>query len=110
MSLVFFLVLQYEFDKFHYLTRLLALSMLAVQLRHSCILLDVVAFHLFRVEAHWANQRTLYSNPVQVALFAVMCSDKAKISGEDTSRYIRWNFVLRYCLPGFAFHLLFMDT
>jgi len=33
-SLVFFLALQYDFDTFHYLTRLLALSMLAVKLRH----------------------------------------------------------------------------
>jgi len=34
MSLVFFLALQYDFDRFHYLTRSLALSMLAVKLRY----------------------------------------------------------------------------
>ena len=33
LSLVFFLALQHDFDRFHYLTRLLALSMLAVKLR-----------------------------------------------------------------------------
>jgi hypothetical protein len=83
MSLVFFLALQYDFDRFHYLTRLLTLSLLAVKLG---IFLDVVTFHFFRVDAHCANRRTLYSNPIQVALYAIMCSDRAKISSEDTSR------------------------
>jgi hypothetical protein len=39
-----------------------------------------------------------------------MSSDEAKIGSEDASRLSRWNVVLQYSLPGFAFPLLVVDV